>query len=375
MDQIQQYLKFQHDKEELVMIKESFSQLYKLEDECNQELSAFQRENFNTHEEFRTIISRLHEQINTFGENLNKELDSLELKINKLEILTMHAFNIHSEKIITANGAQFITRSQYFIYVSFRDGSINAYDSETFKVKFSTQKSSYDLINSYGKITCFTYCNRLFVGFFSGMVIGFDDKLATFKQLSYNDTSINVISQCGDLIIIGADNGIVSLWNSETLQRILVVPDHHLPIASIFQEGDDIVIVGKTGIFTKYDHYCSKQNEKYHLGRQIIQVLPLRQNTYVLISDELLVWEGKRITKTFNAVDIGSNALGCIKLPELLLIGNKDSPELKLIFLDSLLFPKVVNVLDSPPISIFQYGSYFYILTKSGNVYVIKPGK
>jgi hypothetical protein len=85
------------------------------------------------------------------------------------------------------------------------------------------------------------------------------------------------------------------------------------------------------------------------------------------------MWEGKRIVKTFDAVPIEPKPVCCMKKPELLLLGSQTSTKLKCVFLESLLFPKTIDVLDAPPLSIIHFSSSLYVLTTSGSIYLMEP--
>ena len=369
------FIKSQKEKEDILMLKESFKQLGKLEEECNQELSNFQRENFIAHEEFRAVTAAMYDSLEQFGKKINQELDKLQLKINRLETIAMHAFNIHSEKVISYPGAEHISCSPTFIYVSNIDGSIKCFSQENFQEIASTSRSQYDSIDSFGKITCFIYTTRLFVGFQSGMVLAFTDDLQKFTQLDYTTVSITAIHQFQEIIAVGASNGLVVLWNAENLQRMMIYAGHKLAIASIIDDGNNLILAGRTGVVTKHDKLLQKQIDKFQISHSLLQLLPFKEDSFVSINDQLLVWEGKHVLKTFNAIDVGQQPIACMKPPELLLLGNKASTELKLIFLESLLFPKTFNVLDKPPLDLVHFGSVFYVLTKSGSIFVIKPGQ
>lgn len=374
MEQVN-FLRVQKEKEDIIVLKESFKQLGKLEEECNQELSNFQRENFIAHEEFRAVTASIYESIESFGQKINEELDKLQLKINSLETIAMHAFNIHSDKVVSCPGANLISCSSKYIYVSFTDGTIKGYDQTTYKEVFQVTKAQYDSIEAFGKVTCFKYTTRLFVGFFSGMVLCFSDDLTKWKPLEYTTSAIAAIHQFQEVLAVGATNGLVVLWNANTLERMFIFAGHKLAIASIIDDGEHLIIAGRTGVVTKHDKLCQKQIEKMQISRTLLHVLPFKANSFVSIDEQLLVWEGKHVAKTFNAIEVGENPIACIKPPELLLLGNRSSTELKLIFLESLLFPKTVNVLDMPPLDLIQFGSVFYVLTKAGSIFVIKPGK
>ena len=368
-------LKTQKEKEDILMLKESFKQLGKLEEECNQELSNFQRENFIAHEEFRAVAAAMYESIDQFSKQINQELDKLQLKINRLETIAMHAFNIHSEKVISYPGAVFIACSQNNIYAANFDGTIKCYSQESCIELSTISKSQYDSIEAYGKITYFTYTSHLFVGFYSGMVLCFSDDLSKYVQLDYTTVAITCIHQFQDIVAVGATNGLVVLWNAQTLERVMIYAGHKLAIASIIDDGVHLIIAGRTGIITKHDKLLQKELSKMQIGHSLLQLLPFKEDSFVSISDQLLVWEGKHVLKTFNAIEVGQQPLTCLKPPELLLLGNKSSTELKLIFLESLLFPKTFNVLDQPPLDLVHFGSVFYVLTKSGSIFVIKPGQ
>ncbi|EAY01606.1 hypothetical protein TVAG_272900 [Trichomonas vaginalis G3] len=374
MDQLQLF-KVQKEKEDILMLRESFKQLGKLEEECTQELSNFQRENFIAHEEFRAIAASIFDSIESFSNSINQELDKLQLKINQLETIAMHAFNIHSKQVICTPGASHIACSAKYIYIAQIDGVISAYDQTNYSLVHQTDHRYYDSYSQFGKITCFVYTQQLLVGFFNGMVLMVSDDLKTFKQLNYITHSISAIHQFQEVVIVGATNGLVVLWNANTLERLMIYAGHRLAIASIIDDGTDIYIAGRTGIVTKHNKLCQKELEKLQIGKFLLQLLSIKGTTFASITDSLLVWDGKHIIKTFNAIDIGTNPIACMKPPELLLLGNRQSTELKLIFLESLLFPKTVTVLDKPPIGMIHFGSVFYVLTKGGHVYVIQPGQ
>lgn len=374
MDQLALYRQ-QKEKEDILMLRESFKQLGKLEEECTQELSNFQRENFIAHEEFRAIAAGIFDSIDNFSQSINQELDKLQLKINQLETIAMHAFNIHSQQIIYSPGATHIACSNKFIYIAQIDGVITAHDQTSYNIVHQTDHRYYDSYSNYGKITCFNYTKQLIVGFFNGMVLIFSDDLKTIKQLNYITVSISAIHQFQEVIIVGASNGLVVLWNANTLERLMIYAGHRLSIASIINDGTDLIIAGRTGIVTKHNKLCQKELERFQIGKSLLQLLSIKGTTFASITDCLLVWDGKHIIKTFNAIDIGSNPIACMKPPELLLLGNRQSTELKLIFLESLLFPKTVNVLDKPPVEMIHHGSVFYVLTKGGHIYVIQPGQ
>jgi len=367
--------KLQQEKTEVLMLKESFHQLEKLQEECNEELSNFQRENFIAHEEFRAITTHLSESISSFGEKINSELDTLMLRINHLETIALHAFQINTQKVVQLPGSHFVACSQQHIYLAMTNGTIQSFSSHDYSVSGSISPQSYDPLGSYGKITNMVYTEKLYVGFYSGNILVFNDwTLMNPSILSYMSTSVTAIHQFGDIIATGSSNGLVVLWSANTLERLVIFPGHRLSIASIIDDGTDLIIAGRTGIVTKHDKLCSKQNDKLQLGNTVHQLFSFQKNRYITLSDKLLVWEGRRTEKTFDAVEVGKSPLCCIKPPELVLLGSKHSTELKFIYLQSLLFPKVINVLDSPPLSMLYFGSSFYVLTKNGSVFILRPG-
>lgn len=363
-----------NDKNDILMLKESFSQLSKLEEECNQELSNFQRENFIAHEEFRAVVSHLNESIDQFGVSINQQLDKLQLKINHLEIIAMHAYPIKSETHISLPNAQFIARSPKYIYLTDGEGNIRAYNPNTYAQVKMVKKTNYDPLENFGKITVFQFFKKLYVGFSSGLVIAFNEEIENPQQMQYMTTPVTCIFQSEDLVYTGSHNGIIVIWSAETLERLIICPVHKMAIASIFRDGPDIIVATRTGVITRNDRLCTKQTDRIQVGHSLHSLMPFKEHQYVFLSDNLLVLEGHHVLKTFDAVEIGASPICCMKQPELLLLGTKSSTELKLIFLDSLLFPKSVNVLDSPPMSMLHYGSQFYVVTKNGSVFIIRPG-
>jgi hypothetical protein len=90
------------------VLKESFHQLGKLQQECNDELSTFQRENFIAHEEFRSVSAGLFQAVNDFQTKINAELDKLTLRINQLEIIAMNAFDVAGRRVLSCPNARFM---------------------------------------------------------------------------------------------------------------------------------------------------------------------------------------------------------------------------------------------------------------------------
>ena len=362
------------EKEELLMLRESFHQLSKLQEECTQELSSFQRENFVANEEFRAISAHLSQKIDEFQKKINDELDKMALKINQLEIIAMYAFRCDCRPLITNTSGRFMACTSDTIFVANIVGTIKAYDSRTGKVTSQANESEYDPLQVHGKITEFQAGGKLFVGFTDGLVIAFDlSDLSQRVEMSYHTAAVTAIHQFGEYVATGCADGVVVLWSAETLQRLVISPVHRLPIAAIRDDGENWVVADRTGVISIQDRVFTKVLDRFGLEGPVSNMFVMSGGRIVTVSDKLLMWEGKRVVKTFNAVPVEAPPLCCLKQPEMLILGSSKSAELKLVFLQSLLFPKTLNVLDSPPAAIVQFSSFFYVLTKNGNVVILEP--
>lgn len=356
------------------MLKESFYQLGKLQEECSHELSEYQRENFMAQEEFRAISSRLFQEINGFQTKINEELDKITLRINRLEIIAMYAFNIKSTKVISSPKAIQLTCSPNYVALGIATGDIQIYHIPEYKLVASTTRSNYDPLMNFGKITRMFAKDHLFVGFSSGMILGFDfEKIDSPKEMKYHQSSITAFHQFGEYLASGCNEGVVVLWNSNTFERLVIAPLHRLAIATITDDGNNWIVADRTGVVSIHNQLFAKHTDKFNLCPSLLYLFSEGCGKYITLSNELLTWEGKRIAKTFNAVPIGSAPMCCLKPPEMLLLGSQQTTEMKLVFLESLLFPKTIDVIDSPPLAMLYQNSIFYVLTKSGNVYTITP--
>ncbi|OHT06863.1 hypothetical protein TRFO_25039 [Tritrichomonas foetus] len=374
MEALSTMLRTQKDASDILMMKESFHQLGKLQEECSRELSDFQRENFIAQEEFRAISSHLFQEINDFHTRINAELDKITLRINRLEIIAMYAFNIKSTKVITSNRAICMACSQNYIALGIASGDIRVYQIPGYNQISSTTRSNYDPLTNFGKITCMHAQDHLFVGFNNGMIIAFEfENLEVPHEMKYHQSAITAFHQFGDYFASGCNDGVVVLWNATTFERLIIVPLHRLPISSITDDGTDWIVADRTGMVSTHNQLFSKHSDKFSLCPTILYLFSQGPDRYITISNELLTWEGRRRAKTFNAVPVGAAPICCLKPPEMILLGSRQSNELRFIFLESLLFPKTIDVLDSPPLSIVHQNSIFYILTKNGNVYTITP--
>jgi hypothetical protein len=211
------------------------------------------------------------------------------------------------------------------------------------------------------------------VGFSSGVVLALDiDSLQVLSEMTYHKTAITAIHQHGDWVVTGCTDGVTVLWNATTLTRAMIGPFHRLPIVGILHDGKNWIVVDRTGIMTIHDQGLTQLLEKASLCRNITHVCQHRPNRIITVADELLMWEGKRIVKTFNAVPITPNIVCAIKPPELLVLGSPQSQELRFVFLESLLFPRTAHIPEGPPIAIGHNGSAFYALTASGDISVIE---
>lgn len=362
------------EKDEMLMLRESFHQLSKLQEECNQELSTFQRENFVAQEEFRAISAHLCEKIDEFQRKINDELDKMSLRINQLEIIAMFSFKCERTPIISNTNGHHLACANGFALIATVSGTIKTYNITTGKVVCEAPQSEYDPLQVHGKITQFYATTRLFVGFTDGIIIAFDlADLSKRVEMNYHNAAVTAIHEFGEYVATGCNDGVVVLWSASTLQRLVILPVHRLPIVSIRDNGTNWVIADTTGVISMHDRVFSKVIEKSALECPVTSMFVLGKKSIVTVSDKLLMWDGTRVIKTFNAVPIEGPAICCMKQPEMLVLGSTRSTELRFVFLQSLLFPKTVNILDSPPISITQYNSFFYVLTKNGNVVMIEP--
>lgn len=361
------------DKDENLMIRESFHQLSKLQDECIHELSNFQRENFIIHDQFRATAAKLYDMISTFNTLINKELDKLTLKINQLEITAMSAFNIISTKVIYHPGARFLACSKNKI--SLAEDSISVYSIDDFTLIYKMTRQEYDPIECLGKITLIESSERLYVGFNNGTVLAFSLEAPHEPiKMEYHKASISAIHQFGDLIGTGCTRGVFVLWDANDLHRVQIVSAHRLSIASIIDDGINWIVGDRTGVITIHDKMCSKTPKKTSLEQPILHLFPYDYGQYVSVFKKLYIWEGKKIIKNFNAIEIDEKVICCLKKPELLLLGSRTSTEIRLVFLNSLLFPRVLTgLIDSCPIACVHHNSIFYILTTSGFCHLIKP--
>ena len=376
MDIIQN-TKTSKEKDDIISIKESFYQLGKLQEECNQELSRYQRENFIVHEEFRATIAHLSEMMDNFSTIINGELDKLSLRISHLETIAIYAFNLVSTPILIAPGAVTMSCTSQRIYLGFNDGLLQSYSIPSLDLACEITKQKYDLLDTYGKITQIyaseKNSNHLYIGFFSGTLIFFHQNFEDPVKMLYHHEPITALSVSDEFFASGDNSGVVCLWNADNGQRLMIIPDHRLAIASIFSLSNDWIFADRTGIISIHNRTCSLTKGHYSLNKTLRYLFPHHDNQMISIGDELLIWEGKNIVKTFNAVPIGHSIVCCKKQPELMLIGSKTSTEMQLIFMDSLLFPKKLDVIDSPPIAILDFSSFFYVLTQTGKLYIIRP--
>ena len=364
-----------HENNEILMLKESFRQLTKIQEECSRELSEFQRENFIAQEEFRAISSKLSQQIEDFQTKINQELDKISLKINRLEIIAMYAFNISNAKIITSKGAEMMACAPNFVCCGLSNGDIKVYRIPQNTLLTTITRSSYDPLETFGKISVIHAQENLFVGFNNGTILAFKfEKLDTPTEMKYHQHAITAFHQFDNYLASGCIEGVVVLWDAKSFERLVIVPMHRLPIISIIDDGTDWIVADKTGVITKHNQLFNQHSEKFTLSPSLVYLYSQGPDRYVTISDQkLLTWNGKRVAKTFNAVPIEKSPICCMKSPELIVLGSNQSNELRLIFLDTLIFPKTINCLDSPPLSIIHQNSIFYVLTKSGNIYALQP--
>jgi hypothetical protein len=361
------------EKEEIFALRESFNELGRLQQECNDELSAFQRENFLAHEEFRSISAHLLEKMNEFQTKINFELDRLSLRINYLEILAMHSFPIRARRLMSCPGGRYMTCVNHRIIIALVNGDIRTYDLDTQELVSETTVGAYDPLSGLGKVTQFYAGSRVYIGFATGLILSFEiDSLATFAELNYHKDPITAFCQCEEYVASGCQNGLIVMWHAQTLQRLMIITAHHSPIVGIGNNGKEWIICDKTGTNTIHNQLFTEEVNKFALVPSISFICPKGETGLVTVSDQLFVWEGKVVLKTFDAVTIEANPVCALKVPELLLLGSQRGPKLKLIFLDSLLFPKTVDVLDAPPLSIVHFDSHFYVLTTTGNICVIE---
>lgn len=372
MESINTIFQNKKDKDDILMLKESFHQLSKLQEECSHELSEFQRENFIAQEEFRAISSHLYQEINEFQTRINEELDKISLRINRLEIIAMYAFKIKSKKVITSNNAIQMACSNNYISLGIANGDIRVYKIPGYIQMGSTIRSKYDPLGNYGKITRMLAQDHLFVGFTNGNILAFDfNKLDSPTEMKYHQSAVTAFHQFGDFLASGSNDGVIVLWNANTFERLVIVPLHRLAIASITDDGTNWIVADRTGVVSIHNQLFAKYTDKFSLCPGLLYLFSHGPGKYITVSSELLTWDGKRTAKTFNAVPIGQAPVCCLKPPEMILLGSQQSTEMKFVFLESLLFPKTVDVLDSPPLSIVHQNSIFYVLSKSGSVYTI----
>jgi hypothetical protein len=364
------------DQETIVMLSESFRQLTKLQQECHDELSTFQREKFVAHEEFRNVSTLLFKSIEDFQTTFNTELDKLTLRINRLEIIALHSFDVVGRRLFTCPTARHLACVKHRILISLANGDMRAYNKSTLNLAAELPAQNYDPLGQFNKITQFYAVTKLFVGFSSGIVLAIDvDSMQVLTEMKYHRTPITAIYQHGDVVATGCTDGVVVLWNAGTLARVMIAPFHRLPIVGIIHTGKNWIIADRTGIVTMHDPALSQSLDKYKISPGIVSMFQHGENRVVtLTAQELLMWEGKRVVKTFNAVEIDPKLVCCVKQPELLVLGSQTSMHLRFVFLESLLFPKTIDVLDSPPLEIVASESVFYVLTVAGRIVVVEPG-
>jgi hypothetical protein len=364
----------QREKEEVLMLKESFHQLGKLQQECNDELSTFQRENFIAHEELRSISAGLFQAINDFQAKINAELDKLTLRINQLEIVALNAFDVAGRRVLSCPNARFMVCAKERIILGFHNGDIRSYSASDHQQQNEIAGSTYDPLSTYGRISQFSGESKLFVGFSGGNVVALDiETLQVAGDLHYHKAAITAIHQFEDSVATACSEGIVVLWNANTLARLVIAPYHRLPITGLINDGRNWLVADRTGVVTIHDQLFADCIDKYNLAGSLTHLFQHGTNRLITVGEQLLMWEGKRVVKTFDAVPIEPKPVCCMKKPELLLLGSQTSTTLKCVFLESLLFPKTIRILDAPPLSIIHFSSSLYVLTVSGTLYILEP--
>jgi hypothetical protein len=103
--------------------------------------------------------------------------------------------------------------------------------------------------------------------------------------------------------------------------------------------------------------------DKYNLAGSLTHLFQHGTDLLITVGEQLLMWEDKRVVKTFDAVPIEPKPVCCMKKPELLLLGFQTSATLKCVFLESLLFPMTIHILDALPLSIIHFSSSLSVLT------------
>jgi hypothetical protein len=365
--------RLQKEREDVLMLAESFRQLSRLQEECNEELSTFQREKFVAHEEFRNISAVLFKAIDDFQIEVNSELDKLALRINQLEIIAVSSSDLVIRRVFSCPGAHYLACVKRKLLLGLGNGDIRSFDAVTCAPVATLTRQSYDPLSQYDRVTQFYAVSKLFVGFASGMVLGVDpESLQVLAEMSYHKGPITAIHQRGESVVTGCVEGVTVLWNSTTLARVMIAPFHRLPIAGIFHDDKHWVIVDRTGVMTLHDEGMTQIVEKTKICGGIRFLAQHGKGRFVTVADELLMWEGKRVVKTFNAVPITNDVVCCVKPPELLLLGSRKSKEIRFVFLESLLFPRTAEIPEGPVLAIIHDGPVFYTLSVSGSVSVIR---
>jgi hypothetical protein len=191
--------------------------------------------------------------------------------------------------------------------------------------------------------------------------------------LHYHKTAITAIHQFDDYVATACSDGVVVLWNASTLARLVIAPYHRLPITGLIDDGRNWLVADRTGVVTVHDLLFVDCVDKYNLVGPLTHLFQHGANRLITVGEHLLMWEEKRIVKTFDAVPIEPKPVCCLKKPELLLLGSQTSTKLNCVFLESLLFPKTIEILDTPPLSIIHFSSSFFVLTVSGSIYMMQP--
>jgi hypothetical protein len=117
---------------------------------------------------------------------------------------------------------------------------------------------------------------------------------------------------------------------------------------------------------TIHDQLFTDCVDKYNLAGSPTHLFQHGTNLLITGGEQLLMWEGKRVVKTFEAVPIEPKPVCCMKKSELLLLGSQTSAMLKCVFLEPLLFPMTIHILDAPPLSIIHFSSSLSALTSRG---------
>jgi len=354
------------------MLRESFHQLGRLQEECNRELSDFQRENFIAHEEFRAISVRLCQTITDFQASINDELDKLSVRINQLEITALYVVQPRCERVLSVPGAKCMTSAGRFLVLAMETGEIRTHDVATLAAGSSVTRAAYDPVGAHGKMTQLYARDRVFAGFAGGAVIAFAlGNVSRWTEMRYHTAPVTAIHQLDECVATGCAGGIVVLWRASTLERLAICSAHFLAIAAIIDNGAAWVVVDCAGGVLVHDPLFARILNRFKICPSIKRACRHGATGIVTVSDRLLMWDGRRVLKTFNAVPVDAAPVCCLKEPELLVIGSQASTEIRFVCLESLLFPKTVDVLDAPPRAIVQHSARFYVLTTSGSVFAI----